>query len=89
MPNTKRCLECEQEIKDRILTSEEFFANISAYRQVNLATYGIRVGSAVYCLHCWTFQPKDSDKKPLQREVASETLHLQWSQLNERARWYT
>ncbi len=83
------CLECEQEIREEILTSEQFFANIGAYRQVNLITHGIRIGSAVYCLHCWTFQPKDAEKKPLQREVSADTLGAQWNQLNDRSRWYT
>jgi len=89
MPDTEHCLECEQEVTEKVLTSEEFFLNISAYRQVNLATHGIRIGSAVYCLHCWTFQPKDAEKKPLQREVSPDTLRAQWNQLNDRSRWYT
>jgi hypothetical protein len=85
----ERCLECEKEITERILTDEDFFLNISAYRQVNLTTHGIRIGSAVYCLHCWTFQPKVTEQKPLQREVSADILRTQWGELNQRSRWYT
>ena len=85
----ERCLECEQEVIERIISAEEFFLNISAYRQVNLATHGIQIGSAVYCLHCWTFQPKDIGQKPLQREVDPDVLRAQWGELNQRSRWYT
>lgn len=88
-PRPERCLECEQEVAGKILSDEEFFLNISTYRKANLlSVHGIRIGSAVYCLHCWTFQPKDAAKKPLQREVSTETLRAQWNQLNDRSRWY-
>jgi len=89
MPETKkpeRCLECEEEITEGVISAEEFFLNISVYRQTNLATRGIRIGSAAYCLHCWTFQ---EPKKPRQREVEPEYLRSQWGELHQRSRWYT
>lgn len=87
--STEFCLECEQGVQ-HIISAEEFFTRIGAYRRwVNLTECGVRIGSSVYCLHCWTFQPKDPAKKPLQRESTPELLRAQWDQLNQRSRWYT
>jgi hypothetical protein len=82
----ERCLECEQEVTDEIVSAEEVFINLHMYRQPGYANHGVRVGTAAYCVHCWMFQ---EPKKPLQREADPEYLRPQWDQLNQRSRWYT
>ena len=84
--NVTRCLECEEEITGGIIPAEEVFASLHIYRQADYVNHGLRIGTAVYCIHCWTFQ---EPKKPRQREVDPEYLRPQWEQLNQRSRWYT
>ena len=55
MPDTERCLECEEEITGEIMSAEEVFADLHRYRQSEYGNYGIRIGTAAYCLHCWMF----------------------------------
>ena len=86
MVDTKRCLECQEKITGEVLSAEDVFANLHVYQKPGYSSYGIIIGSAVYCLHCWFFQ---EPKKPLQRETESEYLRVQWTELNQRSRWYT
>jgi hypothetical protein len=82
----ERCLECKEEISGEIVSAEEVFANLHTYQQSEYASHGIRIGTAAYCVHCWTFQ---EPKKQHQREADPEYLRAQWGELNQRSRWYT
>ena len=85
-PDPEYCLECEEEVTGQIVSPEEVFADLRRYRQSSYKNFGIRIGTAAYCLHCWMFQ---EPKKPRQREADPEYLRPLWDQLNQRSRWYT